>query len=160
MKEKGSIEMMREILFRGKRKDNGEWVEGDLRQDKDTEQVYISGWNYYANCTGLERDPFEHEVIPETVGQYTGLNDNNGRKMFEGDVVKCFDERIDVKFCVAVKFGNPNEEFNWGYQLNFISGDRPNLDILCCVEMEETEAYIEVVGNIHDTPELLKREGE
>ena len=48
-KEKGSVEMMREILFRGKRKDNGEWVEGDLRQDKDTGASYISGWNYYTD---------------------------------------------------------------------------------------------------------------
>ena len=143
--------MMREILFRGKRKDNGEWVDGDLRQDKDTGQAYISGWNYYADCAGLEREPFEHEVIPETVGQYTGLNDNNGRKIFEGDIVECFDKRINVKSYATVEFGNPNGELNWGYQLNFSSGDRPNLDILCWVEMEETGAYIRVIGNIYDT---------
>lgn len=150
MKEKGSVEMMREILFRGKRKDNGEWVEGDLRQDKDIGASYISGWNYYTDCAGLEREPFEDEVIPKTVGQYTGLNDNNGRKIFEGDIVECFDERINVKFYAAVEFGNPNGEYNWGYQLNFISGDRLNLDILCWVGTEETGAYIGVIGNIYD----------
>ena len=47
--------MMREILFRGKRKDNGEWLEGNLRQDKDTGASYISGWNYYTDCAGLEQ---------------------------------------------------------------------------------------------------------
>ena len=76
---------MREILFRGKRKDNGEWVKGDLRQDKDLGKSYISGWNYYTDCAGAEREPFEHEVIPETVGQYTGVTDIFGDKGFEGD---------------------------------------------------------------------------
>ena len=48
---------MREILFRAKRIDNGEWVEGDLRQDRDLETAYISGWDYYTTEGGLEREP-------------------------------------------------------------------------------------------------------
>lgn len=54
---------MREILFRGKRKDNGEWIEGDLRQDKDLGESHISGWNYYTDCAGAERELCESQAI-------------------------------------------------------------------------------------------------
>lgn len=78
---------MKTILFRGKRTDTGEWVEGDLRQDKDLERVYIMGWDYYTTEDGWEREPFEYEVDPETVSQYTGMRDKDDRKIFEGDCV-------------------------------------------------------------------------
>ena len=138
---------MREILFRGKQTDNGTWAYGYL----------FCIWERTYLCWGTTNDvPNMKEVIPETVGQYTGLTDKNGVRIFEGDIVKCTDTINDFEFNAVVEFGNPNGEYNWGYQLKFISGEESNFDILCWVDMEETGAYIEVIGNIHDNPELLE----
>ena len=135
---------MREILFRGKRTDNGEWVKCSETYIRDGDGIWLSDVNLNVVT-----------VVPETVGQYTGLKDKNGVKIFEGDIVKCLDTINDIEFNAVVEFGNPNHEYNWGYQLKHISGDMPNLDILCWVDMEETGAFIEVIGNIYDSPELL-----
>ena len=141
---------MREILFHGKRVDNGEWVEGDVLQTR-----YHSGHIEYQI---MPQTPISsaYPVLSETVGQYTGLTDKNGKKIFEGDIVKCTDTINDFEFNAVVEFGNPNGEYNWGYQLKFISGEESNFDILCWVDMEETGAYIEIIGNIHDNPELME----
>ena len=144
---------MREILFRGKRTDNGEWIEGFYSAEEYNPYIgkieYIPRIQIIGKCVSLG-------VIPETVGQYTGLTDNNNRKIFEGDIVKCTDTINDFEFNAVVEFGNPNGEYNWGYQLKFISGEESNFDILCWVDMEETGAYIEIIGNVHDNPELLE----
>lgn len=142
---------MREILFHGKRADNGEWIEGDLLQIKYYNKSIIE-------CKIMPQTPVSSAipVLPETVGQYTGLTDKNGKRIFEGDIVKCTDTINDFEFNAVVEFGNPNGEYNWGYQLKFISGEESNFDILCWVDMEETGAYIEIIGNIHDDPELME----
>ena len=77
---------MREILFRGKRIDNGEWVYGDL--------VHIGNKSYITHC-----------VDPDTVGQYTGLT-ANGDRIFEGDIVKGFYKPTDKLVCGSVKYEN------------------------------------------------------
>ena len=151
---------MREILFRGKRTDNGKWKCGDLLSPNEFNAiphiVYIAYLNEYGDIGEISTP-----VIPETVGQFTGLTDKNGVRIFEGDIVKCTDTINDFEFNAVVEFGNPNGEYNWGYQLKFISGEESNFDILCWVDMEETGAYIEIIGNIHDNPELLEGgEGE
>lgn len=136
---------MREILFRAKAKHNNEWVYGDLNQHK-TGKKFIK-------CGSATQS---YEVIPETVGQYTDLTDNNGTKIFEGDIVKCTDTNNGFEFKAIVIFGNPNCEYNWGFQLHQISGEKANTDILLWVEMEETGAFIDVIGNIYDKTKLIK----
>lgn len=150
---------MREILFRGKRTGNEKWICGHLLEQNipDCHSYIVMSIIAELDNRHIEIMDFDiNEVIPETVGQYTGLTDKNGVKIFEGDIVKCTDTINDFEFNAVVEFGNPNGEYNWGYQLKFISGEDSNFDILCWVDMEETGAYIEIIGNVHDNPELLK----
>ena len=148
---------MREILFRAKRIDNGEWIEGGFyleeSHDLKADSMYIIVGTL--DCVGCAC-----KVIPETIGQYIGLADKNGKKIFEGDIVKCTDALNGIEFMAVVLFGNPNGEYNWGFQLKKISGDDANTDILLWAEMEESGAYIEALGNIFDNPELLGGDGE
>ena len=138
---------MREILFRGKT-DKGEWVQG----------CFLHNGFDYDTAIWEEENKLVTEVIPKTVGQYTGLTDKNGTKIFEDDIVKCTDTFSDYEFIAVVMFGNPKGEYNWGFQLNRISGANANTDILLWVDVEETGAFIEIIGNIHDNPELLESE--
>lgn len=124
---------MREILFRGKRVDNGEWVYGNYAWIDDSCKQYFI----------FQNKPLEHEVIPETVGQYTGLTDRNGRKIFEGDILKLKDyhhERI-----VYVFWGNIG---SW-----FYGGDGYSDEYIF------NSSEKEVIGNIHDNPEMLENNG-
>ena len=148
---------MREILFRGKRIDNGEWIEG-----------YLLKVCNYATCSwdlSIEyKDPQwsgskaynTAAVDPSTICQFTDLTDKNGKKVFEGDILKFTDVKYEYEWIGRVEFGNPNEEYNWGFQLVYIKGEKPNTDILCWFDMEEAGAFAEVIGNIHDNPELLE----
>ncbi|MBO5163225.1 MAG: hypothetical protein J6B75_02100 [Ruminococcus sp.] len=116
--------MKREILFRGKKIVNGEWVEGNLFHH--SEQRFIAGNNRNT------------EVIPETVGQYTGLTDRNGVKIFEGDIVKRKGTFYEVKYSTELT------SF-----LAFSSNGFFNPVVF---------QNCEVIGNVHDNPELLKGE--
>ena len=79
---------MREILFKGKRIVNGEWVEGDLAQYRDLKTMYIQGFDYYTGEGGWEREPFCYQIDPETLSQYTELDGMNGNKIWENDIVR------------------------------------------------------------------------
>jgi uncharacterized phage protein (TIGR01671 family) len=97
------------------------------------------------------------EINYKTIGQYTGLTDKNGTKIFEGDIVYLTDVRCENEWKAVVVFGNPYCQYSWGWNLQYI-GKKPqiNTDILLWVEMEDVQVYCEVIGNIHDNPELLK----
>lgn len=145
---------MREILFRGKRIDNKEWVEG-----LPFGSIYggFSDGAIESIRKTAERYGDIHTVVIETVGQYTGLKDTNGKKIFEGDIVKLTDKSFGNKWKAVVEFGNPNGNYTWGWQLKPIGkAKNVNTDILCWVEMEETGAFCEIIGNKWDNPELLE----
>ena len=140
---------MREILFRGKRKDNGIWRCGYL----------FCIWERAYLCWGTTNGvPNMVEIDPETVGQYTGLTDKEGQKIFEGDIVKLTDDYNDFEWKAVVVFGNPGGAYCWGWNFLPIDGYKGTTDILMWVEMEATGAYCEVIGNIYDNPELMKGE--
>ena len=134
---------MREILFRGKRKDNGEWVKGDFCSPCNI--VFLE--NGYDAVLGKDDCPIcnDFEVIPETVGQYTGLTDKNGKKIFEGDKVNVNTNKDTL--CHRYEGRNLVIEFDEYHR--FIANGR--LAYPLCNHYEW-----EIIGNIHDNPELLK----
>ena len=136
---------MREIIFRGKRLDNGEWVYGwpfadtaDCSLKKigkcgcphDGSEYFIVEWvdDYH--------EYEERQVIPNTVGQYTGLKDKNGKRIFEGDILK-WDSR---------EWGCDHLDIvNWNYELFNI-------------RRTDWKEWCEVIGNIHDNKSLLNNQ--
>lgn len=154
---------MREILFKAKA----------INRDKGYHRTeYKNGDWVYGLVTRLYDERFENlpaemtdtsgasgiEVDYKTIGQYTSLTDNNKTKIFEGDIVRCHDSYDE--FIAVVEFGNPNSAYNWGFQLKPITKTDFDTDILLWVEMEEAGAFIEVIGNVHDNPELIGGEPE
>lgn len=132
--------MSREILFRGKRIKTGKWGYGDLIRAKG--KTFVGG---------EEEDIFwmEAEVYPGTVGQFTGLCDKNGVKVFEGDILRdgLGDDGIVTYFesIASFKYRVGNEVWN----LNEGDPNRPT-------QLQ----YTEVIGNIHDNPEYAKEESK
>lgn len=128
---------MREILFRGKRKDTGEWTEG----------YFFKSWDRIFLLWGMTNDiPNMVEIIPETVGQFTGLTDKNGKKIFEGDIVKSRFRYEANKEPMTVEF-----RIERGGWFPFACGDGCG----CCEVDTYSPENTEVIGNIYDSPELL-----
>ena len=134
---------MKEIKFRGKRLDTGEWSYGFVLETK-MSGLFIIGSSMERkntrNGTVLYDKLWQFEINPSTVGQYTGLKDKNGKEIFEGDVIH--------------KYGKYEVVFD-GYR--FIGKGYYNTcyDIPDDIFSEELDR-VEVIGNIHDNPELLK----
>lgn len=126
---------MREILFRGKRLDNCTWAEGSLSME------------YFRECGCVMISPTSdtcYKVEPETVGQFTGLTDKNGKKIFEGDICR-------VSRPCVIAYGHI--EFKNGC---FWFVDHGPGGMLRMCDIKNNGFTIEVVGNIHDNPELLE----
>ena len=137
---------MREILFRGKRVDGGEWCYGVPLVEGWSKKTYIASYEY-SSLTFIQ----QIEIIPETVGQFTGLTDKNGKRIFEGDIIR-------------IKGNEYNEdwkEVDYNGMVIFKDGG------FCAIDGTPDDYSvrryglvrgvfdIEVIGNIHDNPELL-----
>jgi len=143
---------MREIEFRGKRKDNDEWVYGNLITMRDGVWIAKQGYEF----TGIDskkRLCGLIEVIPETVGQYTGVEDKNGKKIYGGDIIEL--RRFIV---IHIEDGEVIYE-NGAFRVRHIqfrdcSGPVFDTRLLC------EFLRCKVIGNIHDNPKMLKEKQE
>lgn len=133
---------MREILFRGKRTDDTGWIEGFYFQKPNPKSE--DGLPVYHGISDLP--PFGAEVIPETVGQYTGLKDKNGKKIFEDDIVKS-----NIALWGKDKYVVSFEETRGGWY-PFACGDGCG----CCEAETISTEHVTVIGNIHDNLELAE----
>ena len=161
---------MREILFRGKRVDNGEWVYGLICRVGDK----------YANIVEKDTEVL-CSVSTKTIGQYTGLTDKNGRKIFEGDIVRYYHHKKSLVPVTDIKpeedhYGRDEESglplayrttkiirYKGHVELDPILGMTINLKNRCewwrNLNYEDDSINsdrLEVIGNIHDNPELLE----
>lgn len=147
---------MRDILFRGKRKENGEWVYGNYAvTDNNGKQQYFI----------FQNKAFEFEVDPETVGQYTGLTDKNGKKIFEGDIVKT-QPFSDKPYSSKAKYKRHIGVVEYRirhFKNHFYRQDYEARWIVTIIDYGKFTCYnwneffkCEIIGNIHDNPELLE----
>jgi uncharacterized phage protein (TIGR01671 family) len=152
---------MREILFRGKRVDNGEWCYGVPLVDGWSKTTYIASYEY-SSLAFVQ----QIEVIPETLGQFTGLTDKNGKRIWENDIVK--DEKhYSVGVVVFDRIGNDGgiglngyfikEQDAFGdFEAQDTDYDTKEKFYECnrCIDLKK----LEVIGNINDNGELLTEE--
>ena len=122
---------MREIVFRGKHKASGKWCEGNLHVDKQGVAI-ITPDDTPLGCYG--------QVDPDTVGQYTGLTDKTGKKIFEGDVVQMRTSGLSGRGVIVFKDGSFGIDDKKRKRFYYMYHD----------------AVYRIDGNIHDNPELLK----
>lgn len=134
---------MREILFRAKRDDTGEWVYGMPARQPDGAIREIEHLNHDKLTNGVQSIEYI-EVKEETICQYTGMKDKNGRKIFESDIIKC----------------GKNLVVTWNEELSAWCLTKRG----CIYSYFFVKAYkpenCEVIGDIFDNPELLKGEDE
>ena len=152
---------MREILFRGKSIDSGEWMYGDLLRYAETAQIWYETDNGKWNCL----------VDPATVGQYTGVDGENGA-IFEGDIVEFFGMRgVVVQECGAFGIATPkfidydllecNLPFDNGADFCFNDNFISLWELWWNYEQDDLPLFeVKVIGNRWDNPELLREASE
>ena len=144
--------MNNRYIFRGKRKDNGEWIEGWITTQ------YKKGFDGEILFTRIKSNIFgggEHLVDTETVCQCTGLKDKNGKLIFEGDILesRASENKEDWKSWVVTFFDG---SFCFEREIPRKRKNKHEQNLLC---VDEIELYgLNVIGNIHDNPELLEVE--
>lgn len=134
---------MREILFRGKRIDNGEWIEEHYLR-KEVHFIFQTDKHNTWRCV---------EIVPETLCQFTGLCDKNVNRIWENDIVNYNGKYASIKFgmyCSSSGYGN----YNLGFYVDFPE------ETLYRKELGYWHEKVEVVGNIFDNPELLQEDAE
>ena len=148
---------MREILFRGKDPETGTWYEGFYMALSDTTYCFKGEYDAHPDNTkhyivfdrmtdwGLPNQHLRADVDPTTVGQYTGLKDKNGKRIFEGDI--CRNTRTGE--IVSVKWHGTMAGYVWNKR-------RADGFLFDFGELFRACDKYEVIGNIHDNPELLK----
>ena len=133
---------MREILFRGKRTYNGDWVEGCLYKNIYGDYL-IREHKVYDDDVYID----DYNIIPESISEFTGLTDKNGKKIFEGDIIRN-EYRYGQYQCFKVIYNE--RTYRWKVENKY-----GMLGELCNVI-----GNIEVIGNIHDKPELMEEGAE
>ena len=138
---------MREILFRGKRIDNEDWTEGHL-----IKEPYDYCIQHYETVDLNNFRRIKIGVVPETVGQYTGLTDKNGKKIFEGDIVRQYNEGLDNEYLYDLS-ADIGRVFWYQEGTRFLRTSKlfPDDCPKICAHCE-----YEIIGNVHDNPELLE----
>lgn len=160
---------MRTIKFRGKQCDNGEWAYGYyarlrnefkewhcIMTEKDASENYVKDCNGY----NMLYTPVNHN----TVGQFTGLYDKNGEEIYEGDILLWTRKNVHIEGCPLRDFADRCEifydddkcAFRFKYKLDCGSCS----GLLDFSDDRADESYIEIIGNIHDNPDLMKGGGE
>lgn len=182
------VNINREIKFRGKRKDNGEWIDGGYTEHDG--KVYIVTWircnpdtrdwdtvEYYENNSHYHSTLIE--VDPTTVCQYTGLKDESGKEIYEGDICKFFDNEYNANLLAVVKFGEYKQDgsngeysptttigfyveiFKWEYtEYSFCDVEEypewnRTMSVLKAMDESNYEGF-EVIGNIYENSKLLE----
>lgn len=151
---------MREIIFKGKRKDNGEWIEGSLitsinRAWISSEKTDSQRLRSISNTNAIWRSI---EIIPDTICQFTGLYDKYGNKIWENDIIKYRFEEIyaPIKYgCYQNCFDSQKAE-HVGFYVDWSDGECIRKDLGYWINMIDTMP----VGNIFDNPELLQEESD
>lgn len=138
--------MEREILFRGKRLDGGEWVEGNYYESSISgcfilQNVQKKTVNARTGVFSMRDVPIPYEVDPATVGQYVGMPDKNGTKIFDGDLLKYTGYEDDTPYRVFWK--------HTGWYIQYENRQPESLGISLPEDWE-------IIGNIYDNPELLE----
>ena len=141
---------MREILFRGKGVLDSKWKYGDLI--KSEEKFYIHPQRNLVEVNKFIGNKIVmYEVLPEIVGQYTGLLDKNGNKIFEGDIIKDIKDNGELLVVEG--------DTLLGFDFRYIDGEDNAYTTAYDIGLSDDYTYLMsavVVGNIHDNPELLE----